>query len=274
MTGHQTLIVLDFGSQVTQLIARRVRELGVYAEILPYHTPVEQLRARDPRAIILSGGPSSLYDEGAPQLDPAVLELGMPVLGICYGLYLIVAGWAARWSPRPARVRRGHLAVERAEGPLARFTAGESLRVWMSHGDRVDALPPGFRAVGRSENCEFAAVWHPERSCGACSFTPRSRTASAARSCSAAFLDAAGFRRDWSTAAFIDEAVAKIRARVGERGTVLCGLSGGVDSSVAALLVERAIGPRLHCIFVDNGLLRKDERAEVERLFAGGSPSR
>jgi len=270
MTGHQTLIVLDFGSQVTQLIARRVRELGVYAEILPFHTPVEQLRARDPRAIILSGGPSSLYDDGAPGLDPAVLELGIPTLGICYGLYLIVAGMGGTVVPATRReFGAANLAVERAEGPLAGFTAGESLRVWMSHGDQVDALPPGFRAVGRSENCEFAAVWHPERQLWGVQFHPEVTHSERGEVVLGAFLDAAGFRRDWSTAAFIDEAVAKIRARVGERGTVICGLSGGVDSSVAALLVERAIGPRLHCIFVDNGLLRKDERAEVERLFAG-----
>ena len=270
MPGHQTLIVLDFGSQVTQLIARRVRELGVYAEILPYHTPAAQLRARDPQAIILSGGPSSLYDEGAPRLDPTVLELGVPMLGICYGLYLLVA---ALGGSVVAAARRefgaAQLEVDAAEGPLARFTAGDSLRVWMSHGDQVAALPPGFRAVGRSESCEFAAVWHPQRKLWGVQFHPEVTHSEGGEAVLAAFLDAAGFRRDWSTAAFIDEAVAKIRARVGSHGTVICGLSGGVDSSVAALLVERAIGPRLHCIFVDNGLLRKAERAEVEQLFAG-----
>ena len=270
MAGHQTLIVLDFGSQVTQLIARRVRELGVFAEILPYHTPVEQLRARDPQAIILSGGPSSLYDEGAPQLDPAVLGLGVPVLGICYGLYLIVAGLGGTVVPATHReFGRADLEIAAAEGPLARFTAGESLRVWMSHGDSVASLPPGFRPVGRSANCEFAAVWHPERRLWGVQFHPEVTHSDRGQEVLGAFLEAAGFRGDWTTAAFIDEAVAKIRARVGEHGTVLCGLSGGVDSSVAALLVERAIGPRLHCVFVDNGLLRKDERAEVEKLFAG-----
>ena len=270
MTGHQTLIVLDFGSQVTQLIARRVRELGVYAEILPYHTPAAAIMARDPRAIILSGGPSSLYDEGAPMPDPAVLGLGVPVLGICYGLYLLAAGLGGEVVPATHReFGAADLQVAAAEGPLARFTAGDSLRVWMSHGDQVAALPPGFRAVGRSVNCEFAAVWHPERKLWGVQFHPEVTHTERGQDVLAAFLDEAGFHRDWTTAAFIDEAVAKIRARVGERGTVLCGLSGGVDSSVAALLVERAIGERLHCIFVDNGLLRKDERAEVERLFRG-----
>jgi len=270
MAGHQTLIVLDFGSQVTQLIARRVRELGVYAEILPYHTPADQLRARAPQAIILSGGPSSLYDEGAPRLDPAVLDLGVPILGICYGLYLLCADLGGSVIAATHReFGAAELEVDVAEGPLARFAAGESLRVWMSHGDRVAALPPGFRAVGHSTSCEYAAVWHPERRLWGVQFHPEVTHTERGEAVLAAFLDAAGFRRDWSTAAFIDEAVAKIRARVGETGTVICGLSGGVDSSVAALLVERAIGPRLHCIFVDNGLLRKDERAEVERLFAG-----
>jgi len=268
--AYQTLIVLDFGSQVTQLIARRVRELGVFAEILPYHTPAAQLAARDPRAIILSGGPSSLYDEGAPQLDPAVLQLGVPVLGICYGLYLLVAGLGGEVvAAKEREYGAAQLQVEVAEGPLARFAAGASLRVWMSHGDRVAALPPGFRAVGRSANCEFAAVWHPQRNLWGVQFHPEVTHSEGGEAVLAAFLAAAGFRGDWSTAAFIDEAVAKIQARVGATGTVLCGLSGGVDSSVAALLVERAIGPRLHCIFVDNGLLRKAERAEVERLFAG-----
>jgi len=270
MSGHQTLVVLDFGSQVTQLIARRVRELGVFAEILPYHTPVATLRAKDPRAIILSGGPSSLTDDGAPQLDPAVLELGVPVLGICYGLYLIVA--ACGGSVVPSKEREygaATLTVDRAEGPLARFTAGEWLRVWMSHGDTVESLQPGFRLVGHSESCHHAAVWHPERDLWGVQWHPEVVHSERGNDVLLAFLDAAGFRRDWGSEAFVDEAIAAIRARVGDRGTVLCGLSGGVDSSVAALLVERAVGPRLRCIFVDNGLLRKDERAEVEALFAG-----
>ncbi len=270
MTGHQTLIVLDFGSQVTQLIARRVRELGVFAEILPYHTPAATLAARDPRAIILSGGPSSLYDEGAPQIDPAVLQMGVPVLGICYGLYVIAAGLGGEVLPAKHReYGAADLRVDHAEGPLARFTAGDQVRVWMSHGDHVAQLPPGFRGVGSSATCEFAAMWHPERNLWGVQFHPEVTHTDRGHEVLGAVRAAAGFRGAWTTAAFIDEAVAKVRARVGESGTVICGLSGGVDSSVAALLVERAIGARLHCIFVDNGLLRKDERAEVERLFAG-----
>jgi GMP synthase (glutamine-hydrolysing) len=268
--SHQTLIVLDFGSQVTQLIARRIRELGVFAEILPYHTPAAKLRARDPRAIVLSGGPSSLYDEGAQQLDPEVLEMGVPVLGICYGLYLMVAALGGAVAPAKEReYGAATLTIDRAEGPLARFTAGEWLRVWMSHGDKVESLPPGFAMVGHSENCHFAAVWHERKKLWGVQFHPEVVHSERGADVLAAFLDAAGFRRDWDAASFVDEAVTSIRARVGASGTVICGLSGGVDSSVAALLVERAIGARLRCIFVDNGLLRKHERAEVEALFAG-----
>jgi GMP synthase (glutamine-hydrolysing) len=270
MSGHQTVLVLDFGSQVTQLIARRIRELGVFAEILPYHTSAAKLRERAPQAIVLSGGPSSLYEEGAPRLDPEVLALGVPVLGICYGLYLIVEALGGEVVAAERReFGAAALTVDAAEGPLARFTAGEWLRVWMSHGDKVTALPPGFRAVGHSDNCHYAAVWHPGRDLWGVQFHPEVVHSERGSDVLAAFLDAAGLRRDWTTAAFVDDAVEAVRRRVGTKGTVLCGLSGGVDSSVAALLVERAIGARLRCIFVDNGLLRRDERAEVERMFAG-----
>lgn len=268
--AHQTLVVLDFGSQVTQLIARRIRELGVYAEILPYHTSAEKLRARAPQAIVLSGGPSSLYDEGAPQLDPAVLQLGVPVLGICYGLYLIVAGLGGQVAKATHREFGGAtLHVERAEGPLRAFEPGAATKVWMSHGDRVEALPPGFVRLGASENCAYAAVWEPSKQLWGVQFHPEVTHTERGGEVLAAFLDAAGFARDWSPASFVEEAVASVRRRVGEQGTVLCGLSGGVDSSVAALLVERAIGARLRCIFVDNGLLRKGEREDVEKMFAG-----
>ncbi|MBK8265887.1 MAG: glutamine-hydrolyzing GMP synthase [Nannocystis sp.] len=269
-SGHQTLIVLDFGSQVTQLIARRIRELGVYAEILPFDTPIAALRARDPAALILSGGPSSIYAPDAPRLDPEVLALGIPVLGICYGLYVITAALGGRVvAAKEREYGAANVLVEASEGPLTRFSAGEQVPVWMSHGDKVEALAPGFRAVGRSPHCEFAAIVDPKRQLWGVQFHPEVTHTERGDEVFAAFLDAAGFRRDWSMAAFVDEAVAAVRARVGERGTVLCGLSGGVDSTVAAMLVERAIGARLRCIFVDNGLLRKNEREEVEAMFSG-----
>jgi len=268
MSGHQTLVVLDFGSQVTQLIARRIRELGVYAEILPYNTPAAKLRERDPQALILSGGPSSIYDEGAPEVDPAIFELGVPILGICYGLYVLAAGLGGTVIPALEReFGAAQVLVDEAAGPLARFTPGATTSVWMSHGDKIERLPAGFRTVGHSPHCEHAAIVDDARQLWGVQFHPEVTHTDRGIEVFAAFLEAAGFCRDWSMASFAEEAIEAVRARVGESGTVICGLSGGVDSSVAALLVERAIGSRLHCIFVDNGLLRKDERQEVERMF-------
>jgi GMP synthase (glutamine-hydrolysing) len=269
VAAHQTLIVLDFGSQVTQLIARRVRELGVFAEILPCDVPFERLAAKQPHAIILSGGPSSIDEPGAPRPDPQWVELGVPVLGICYGMYVMVD--ALGGAIGHAREREfGHAEVEILEafGPMAPFTAGAREPVWMSHGDEVVRLPEGFKTLARTGACPHAAIAHAERPLWAVQFHPEVSHTPRGRDVLAAFLDAAGFRRDWTMAAFVDEAVEAVRRQVGDTGRVICGLSGGVDSSVAALLVERAIGDRLHCIFVDNGLLRKDERAEVERMFA------
>jgi GMP synthase (glutamine-hydrolysing) len=282
MMTHETLLVLDFGSQVTQLIARRVRELGVYAEILPYDAPLAQLQARAPKGIILSGGPSSIYDDGAPRLRDDVLawclDGHVPALGICYGMFAMVAGLGGK--VRPASEREfGHavIVVDDPSGPMAEIAAdgptqaGHEEPVWMSHGDEVEVLPEGFITVAHSRNCAHAAIYrdsergrmwgvqfHPE-------VTHTKRGTAILRS----FLDLCGFRRDWSMGAFVEEAVARIREQVGPSGRVICGLSGGVDSSVAAALVERAIGERLHCIFVDNGLLRKHEREQVAAMFEG-----
>ncbi|MCX4244704.1 glutamine-hydrolyzing GMP synthase [Paraliomyxa miuraensis] len=270
MTAHQTLVVVDFGSQVTQLIARRVRELGVYAEIIPYDAPASRIAERSPLGVILSGGPSSIYQAGAPRLDPAVLGLGVPVLGICYGLYVLVDALggtveaAGEHEYGPATVQ-----VLAAEGPASAFDPGSDEPVWMSHGDRVAALPAGFRTVARSRSCPHAAIVDPQRRMWGVQFHPEVSHTPRGTEVLGAFLDLCGFSRDWSMSRFVEESVARIQARVGKTGTVLCGLSGGVDSSVAALLVERAIGDRLRCVFVDNGLLRRDERAEVERMFAG-----
>ncbi len=270
MSGHQTLVVLDFGSQVTQLIARRIRELGVYAEILPYNTPIAELRKHDPKALILSGGPSSIYDEGAPQIDPELLKLGVPILGICYGLYVLAAGLGGEvLAAEDREFGAATLQISESAGPLTAFTANSELPVWMSHGDEIRRLPAGFRTVGRSRHCEHAAIVDEERCLWGVQFHPEVTHTERGIEVFAAFVDAAGFSRDWSMAAFAEEAIAAIRERVGDSGTVICGLSGGVDSSVAALLVERAIGDRLHCIFVDNGLLRGGERQEVERMFDG-----
>src|SRR5690606_23885695 len=159
--------------QVTQLIARRVRELGVYAEILPYNTPAAVLRERRPPALIFSGGPSSIYSEGAPQLDPAIIDLGVPILGICYGLYVVAAALGGRAIPAPKReFGASKVIVEAAEGPLARFEAGAKVPVWMSHGDKIEVLPAGFRNVGHTHHCEHAAIYHPERGLWGVQFHP------------------------------------------------------------------------------------------------------
>jgi GMP synthase (glutamine-hydrolysing) len=268
--SHETLIVIDFGSQVTQLIARRVRELGVYAEILPFDAPASRIAAARPRGNILSGGPSSIYDDGAPKLDPAVLELGLPVLGICYGLYVLVDGLGGKVEAAGAHeYGPATLQVLEAQGPMTPLQAGQDEPVWMSHGDRVTALPPGFRTVASSGGCPHAAIVDPLLRMWGVQFHPEVSHTPRGAEVLAAFLDLCGFSRDWSMSRFVEEAVARIRRQVGESGTVLCGLSGGVDSSVAALLVAKAVGPRLRCVFVDNGLLRQDERAEVERMFEG-----
>jgi GMP synthase (glutamine-hydrolysing) len=270
VANHETLLVVDFGSQVTQLIARRVRELGVFAEIVPCDRALERIEALEPKGIILSGGPSSIYDEGAPRLDPAVLERGVPLLGICYGLYVVCAGLGGDVVPAKSReYGAASLEVLESAGPTTPFPTGSKEPVWMSHGDRVAALPAGFRTVGRSANCDHAAILDEKRKIWGVQFHPEVYHTPRGKEVLSAFIDQCGFSRDWSMAAFVDEAVHKVLDRVGPEGHVICGLSGGVDSSVAALIVEKAIGARLHCVFVDNGLLRKDERREVEAMFEG-----
>jgi GMP synthase (glutamine-hydrolysing) len=268
--SHETLIVIDFGSQVTQLIARRVRELGVYAEILPCDAPAARIAAARPLGIILSGGPSSIYEPGAPRLDPEILMLGAPVLGICYGLYVLVDALGGKVEGAHAHeYGPAMLTVLRAQGPTAPMQVGREEPVWMSHGDHVTALPPGFEVLAESASCPYAAIEDSARRMWGVQFHPEVSHTPRGTAVLGAFLELCGFARDWSMARFVEESVDRIRRQVGSSGTVLCGLSGGVDSSVAALLVERAVGERLRCVFVDNGLLRQGERAEVERMFTG-----
>jgi GMP synthase (glutamine-hydrolysing) len=271
--AHQLIVVLDFGSQYTQLIARRIREQAVYCEIHPFTVArdpeLRQLRAMRPTGIVLSGGPSSVYEADAPTISPAVFQLGVPVLGICYGAQLtahLLGG-----DVRPADRReygRATVRVRRGEGVFRTASAGEELAVWASHGDRVDALPPGFVHTAESENCTMSGFASPERGIHCVQFhlevvhTPRG--AELLGNWLFGICKAAG---DWSMASFVDEAIARIRRQVGESGRVICGLSGGVDSSVAAALLHRAIGERLTCIFVDNGLLRRGEREQVAAVF-------
>jgi GMP synthase (glutamine-hydrolysing) len=266
----ERILILDFGSQYTQLIARRVRELHVYCEIHRPDLPAEKIRAFRPKGIILSGSPASVEQAGAPLPDPSVFEQGVPVLGLCYGLQLIAKMLGGRID-RTAHREYGPAEVEvlTPRGPLAAFGKGESLKVWMSHGDRVDQLPPGFSPIGRSANSPFAAAAHAEKPIYGLQFHPEVvHTERGAEMLRAFLYGDCRVSGSWSMKGFAEEAVAAIREKVGG-GRVICALSGGVDSSVAALLIHRAIGDRLQCIFVDNGVLRSGEREQVEALFRG-----
>ncbi|HEU4412887.1 MAG TPA: glutamine-hydrolyzing GMP synthase [Polyangiaceae bacterium] len=265
------VVIVDFGSQYTQLIARRVRESRVYCEIVPCTLPLEELKAKGPRALILSGGPSSVYDESAPKADPALLSLGVPVLGICYGLQLMASLSGIRVEPAKAR-EYGPASVKVLEpsGLFGTFERGERLNVWMSHADRIVGLPDGFLPLASSDNSPFCAIGDPERKLYGLQFHPEVAHTPRGPEILRAFLfEIAGLSPDWTPRAFAAEAVEAVRAKVGERGNVICGLSGGVDSSVAASLVHQAVGPRLTCLFVDNGLLRQNEVEDVLRLFEG-----
>ena len=266
--SHQTIIVLDFGSQYTQLIARRLRELSVYCEILPFNTPAAAIAARRPVGVILSGGPKSVSESGAPFCDPALFEVGVPVLGICYGMQLMTAALGGQVAPAPQR-EYGHALVQVSDimaAPLFRALPGE-LRVWASHGDLVAAVPPGFSVIATSANAPVAAMEDRSRSLSALLFHPEVAHTEHGLAILRNFAyEVCGCTGDWTMESFIEEATARIRATVGG-GRVVCGLSGGVDSTVAALLAHRAIGDRLTCIFVDNGLLRLNEAAQVRERF-------
>jgi GMP synthase (glutamine-hydrolysing) len=269
--SHQTILVLDFGSQYTQLIARRLRELSVYSEVLPFNTALDVIRAKAPAGIILSGGPRSVSEEGAPRCSPAVFELGTPILGICYGMQLMTdqLGGEVRKS---GHREFGHalIQVKGNGGPPPRLFADmpAELRVWASHGDDVAAVPPGFSVAATSTTAPIAAMEAPGRSLYALLFHPEVvHTDHGADILRNFAYDVCGCAGDWTIASFIGEATERIRTQVGQ-GKVVCGLSGGVDSTVAALLIHRAIGDRLTCIFVDNGLLRHEEAAQIRARFA------
>ncbi len=262
------IIVLDFGAQYSQLIARRIREHGVYCEIHPGSLDAKTVRAWHPVGIVLSGGPSSVLDPGAPRFDPALLEIGCPVLGICYGLQLLahhLGGLVEKADDR--EYGRALLKIERDDPLFANLEGGVERVVWMSHGDRVLRLPEGFETLATSDGSPFAAVRHRDRPLWGVQFHPEVAHTDGGSAMLANFaLGICAARPGWSMDSFIEDAIERIRAQIGA-GRVICGLSGGVDSSVAAALVHRAVGDRLTCIFVDNGLLRAGERAEVERLF-------
>ncbi len=267
---HEKILILDFGSQYTQLIARRVRELGVYCEIQRADLSLAALQAFKPMGIILSGGPMSVEQEGSPRCVPEVFELGVPVLGVCYGLQLMAKMLGGRVDKSAHReFGPADVEVTSARGPFASFKAGTSLKVWMSHGDRVEVLPPGFVAIGKTPSAPFAAAAHETRPFYGVQFHPEVVHTPQGKEMLRAFLFTdCKVKGDWTMSSFIEESIQEIRSKVGE-GRVICGLSGGVDSSVAALLLHKAIGDRLQCIFVDNGLLRHGEREQVEALFVG-----
>ncbi|MFW6067403.1 MAG: glutamine-hydrolyzing GMP synthase [Myxococcota bacterium] len=266
--AHQLVLILDFGSQYTQLIARRIREQRVYSEIHPCTLPIERIREMRPKAVVLSGGPASVFSEGAPGVAPEVFDLGVPVLGICYGMQLMCHVLGGKVQPAQEReYGAAKVEVVRPRGLLAAFEQGESVDVWMSHGDRVEALPEGFEVVARTPSSPFAAVADLERHLFGVQFHPEvAHTPRGIAMLEAFLFEVAGCSGDWTPGSFVEESVSQIRGRVGE-GAAICGLSGGVDSSVAAVLVSKAIGDKLTCIFVDNGLLRKDEAQSVVRTF-------
>jgi GMP synthase (glutamine-hydrolysing) len=269
--SHDSLLIIDFGSQVTQLIARRVREAGVYSEIVPFQNAAEAFRRMKPKAVILSGGPASTVDAGSPRAPQEIFEAGIPVLGICYGQMTMAeqlggtveSGHHREFGRAMLNVSGGSDLFEGLWSP------GEKHTVWMSHGDRITALPPGFVVRGTSENAPFAAIEDPARRFYGLMFHPEVvHTPDGARLLTNFVRKVAGFTGDWTMAAFRQEAVARIREQVGgER--VICGLSGGVDSAVAAVLIHEAIGDQLTCIFVDHGLMRLNEAEEVVSLFRG-----
>ncbi len=263
---HSKILILDFGSQYTQVIARRIRECQVYSEIIRFDTPAAEVAALNPKGIILSGGPASVYDKGAPQIDPEIFSLGVPVLGICYGLMLMAQHLGGR-VVFTGRREYGAGVLHIKDGSELLGGLGGQLDVWNSHGDEVTALPKGFRAAGTTEGCDFAVVEDPQRKLYGLQFHPEVVHTPRGREILQNFLfHICHCAMDWTMGSFIEEACARVRKQVGNQKVVL-GLSGGVDSSVTAALLHKAIGDQLTCIFVNNGLLRAREEEVVQRVF-------
>ncbi|MCP3917926.1 MAG: glutamine-hydrolyzing GMP synthase [bacterium] len=266
-TNPRGILIVDLGAQYAQLIARRVREAGTWCEIAPPTHALEVAKTMDLGGVILSGGPASVYAEDAPKIPAGVLELGVPVLGICYGLQWMAQALGGTVEGSGQR-EFGHtsIGIVRSEGPLAGIE-GRTV-VWMSHGDKVTRLPDGFAVYAQSESCPFAAVGDPERGFFGVQFHPEVSHTVRGREVIQSFLfEVCRMPGDWQPASIVEREIARVKEIVGDEGEVILGLSGGVDSSVAALILHRAIGERLHCIFVDNGLLRKGERDVVEAEF-------
>ncbi|MEW8958098.1 MAG: glutamine-hydrolyzing GMP synthase [Moorella sp. (in: firmicutes)] len=262
----EIVLVLDFGGQYNQLIARRIREAGVYSEMIPFNTPLEEILARRPKGIVFSGGPASVYSPGAPRIDRALYESGIPILGICYGMQLMAHDLGGRVEAAEGR-EYGKTELEVTADDLLFNGLPRNMQCWMSHGDYISAPPPGFRVTARSAYTPVAAMSDPERRLYGVQFHPEVKHTPLGQEMLRRFLfQVCGCRGDWSVKSFIEEQVAAIRERVGD-GRVLCALSGGVDSSVAAALVHRAVGDRLTCVFVNHGLLRQGEAEQVRETF-------
>jgi GMP synthase (glutamine-hydrolysing) len=266
---RELVLILDYGAQYAQLIARRIRESHVYCEIHPHNISLAKIRELAPKAIVLSGGPSSVYEKDAPTADPGLFELGVPMLGICYGVQLMaykLGGTVEHAEHReygPAEVR-----VEDASGIFSGFSKGESIHVWMSHGDRIAALPPGFQSIGTSGNTPLCAIAEPRRKIYGIQFHPEvAHTPRGGEIIRAFLFNVAGLSPSFTPLSFSEEAIQAVRTKIGPSDRAICGLSGGVDSSVAAVLCHRAIGERLTCVFVDNGVLREGEAEQVVHLF-------
>jgi GMP synthase (glutamine-hydrolysing) len=257
------IIVLDFGSQYSHLICRRIREFSVFAELVPYDISIEKLREFNPKGIIFSGGPSSVYNKDAPRPDPKIFEMKMPLLGICYGHQLIVDNFGGR--VKRANKEYGHsvLTIDNEADLLGGI--GSSVRAWMSHGDEAEKIPSGFEIIGHTERSQAAAIANKQQAIYGIQFHPEVvHTENGIQILKNFVLNICGARQDWTMESFVERTVSEI-AKID--GSVLCGVSGGIDSTVAALLIHKAIGNRLRCVFVDNGLLRLDEEHEIEKMF-------
>ncbi len=262
------ILILDFGSQTTQLIARRLREAGIYCEIQPFHRTAGAMAHKAPRGIILSGSPASVTDDGAPMPHAGIFKLGVPILGICYGMQVMTARTGGTVEPSAhGEFGRATVTVTERAGPFEGMCDAGEQTVWMSHGDRVTTLGEGFRAVAKTKTGVIAAIAHATEPWYGVQFHPEVAHTPAGGALLRHFaVDVCGLTADWSMHAYANTATSALKARIGQN-RVICGLSGGVDSAVVAMLLHRAIGPQLHCVFVDNGLLRHGEAAEVSHVF-------
>ena len=266
--NYDSVIVLDFGAQYSQLIARRVRECGVYSQIVPFNTPADEIKAMAPKGIIFSGGPASVKTPGSPRPDAAIFSLGLPVLGICYGLQVMAQMLGGDViCPEKKEYGLQNLDIDDPDCPILRGVTDKS-QVWMSHGDSVGTMPEGFKVAGSTPTCPYTVLEDPVRGFYGVQFHPEVvHSVEGMKMIRAFVLDVCKAKADWNMGSFVNDAVGSIRETVGDR-IVLCGLSGGVDSSVAAVLIHKAIGDQLVCVFVNNGMLRKNEAENVIKVFS------